>query len=535
MQYIDPYALFELDVQAPEELDRARLKRAKQKVLAEFELSDDIVVTLGGHSLDKATALRLLDELEDPVMRRHHFFLHSQPDLQHFLNENKLRFLRRVPKGEQLGDKDFRKFLSKQLAPVFDRHLSEHLRQEHKPEVSLLIERLDLIDSWDLDSAMKGSIRYLNQNIQSIKAFSEADMAELAVFDDTRLYSMDLMRLMNRLPRVYQHVRNRYGEALKDLALALENRASRTFLAYNMICAASELDTDLSTAEYINYAKVALWRRQREKKASQHTQTDSAWSSSSDDWRNTTTADNPYAQNTEGKGNNNFGCTIGGVIMFVVLMLVISQGKWGSGNNPFSRSYDFNYTPIEMPDFESINRVTDMLDEQESKRERAIFIFDSLEVSDELNWDGYQVEPVELGEEPYKLELSQMFNFGNARAVRINNDSQKDLVFFLVDEEGEKVERHAYVPAGENHLMTLLKVGLKKVALYTGTDWKGGVIGWHGEFLPGFSESVKVFRPGDLKFRNGGTYVRLDKSDSGYMGMNPVEITFDGKRLRKQE
>ena len=97
MQYIDPYTLFDLDPGASEELDRAQIKRAKQKVLAEFELSEEVVIELQGYEVDKATALRLLEELENPEQRQQHWYLHQHPPLQKFMQLQKVRLLKQIP------------------------------------------------------------------------------------------------------------------------------------------------------------------------------------------------------------------------------------------------------------------------------------------------------------------------------------------------------------------------------------------------------------------------------------------------------
>lgn len=506
MQYIDPYALFKLDVQGPEGVTKERLRRVKQRLLAEFELSDDIVIEMGGVKMDKSTALKLLEEMENPEQARLYWYLHSNPQLADFLQNEKLRYLRYLPQGEKLGDKDFRKFLSKRLAPIFDRHLSENIRKGRRPEVSLILQRLDLIDSWDLDDALKSSVRFFNQNVQEIKHLA-GDPVELRKAKTDHLYEAEQVKLLNRFPRVYQHLRNRYADALRELAETYENKLNATHTAYAVICVAAELDTDISTSEYINYLKVELWRRKRTKDQQSWTRSHEEAEPTQDTWteeRNTQSSSGPASSpSSSSSGRNSLW------VAAVILLAVISLFRLCSRSS--STSYSSSDLPSSIVDLDwDLPSATSIF---ERTRNPHLFLFDSLSAASEQSYRGKD-EPVQPDTIPYSTQIFDVdLSWFNVPRIEFRNQSEFDAVIFFMDASTSKIKYHRYVGAQSTLEFDKIPTGEFWVQMYLGREWRDDAVSYFGRKIPGFSQDPLPVTDEHRQFEEGGTTFVMMKDD----------------------
>ncbi len=529
MHYIDPYELFQLNVQAPSEVTKEVLKRARQKILAEFELSDDIVIKKAGAELDKATALQLLEELENPIKRSHHWHLHANPQLKDFLREEKLRYLRYLPEAENLGDAEFRKFLSEQLAPIYDRHLSENIRKGRRPEVSLILQRLDLITDWDMDVALKGAIRYFNQYAQEISQLVDRP-EELRQARVDHLFELEQIKLLNRFPRVYQHVRNRYAESLRKLAETYENKLDQTHTAYAVICVAAELDTDLSTAEYINYLKVELWRRKRQKDQSRWTRTESKESEPKSNYaeqsyqqQNTQRTEEPHVGR-----RNRWWIAVFLIIGAVSLLRLCDRPRR-------SHSFDIDsITKIDIPeiDIPSIELGVDPLTRSLNAQD---YLFDSLADFEAYATDiyiagdnGEGIDDVKIRPDTTSPYHDEIFGFDltwfGVPRIQFRNRSDFDAVVFLVDEAEGKIKYHYFVSAGETAEWREVPENSMGVKLYLGKYWSPVVMSYFDDRMGAFAHPHYMTKEGVETINDGMTYFKT-KKDEGF------EV--DNKRIGK--
>jgi|GEM_PF-6490752 len=533
MQYVDPYALFSFDVHSPEELDRSQLKRAKQKILAEFELSEDIVIDFNGKSLDKATVLQLLEDMESVEKRRHHWILHQHSSLRSFLENPQVRYLRNVPSAEQLGDESFRKFLGYYLAPIFDQVLTQNFKLKRKPEVSLLLQKFELLSPMDQDVAMKGVSRFLNLNIQAIRAVIEGGNDALMGFKDKEIYGSTLMNLMNRLPQAYQHLRNRYADALEDLAIALQNKVRLTNLAFNVICAAAELETDLTTREHVNHMKVEIWQRlraqQKEATGWQHQNQTEPNTQTSNYWETTNPFDTPPIEKKKSKANLVS-------ILVVIGIIILAVNLFRNSRKSYSGATKSKYT-VEIPNINTdlMNSILDEADRNANNKEDLIGFFEALNLEDlPINKELATTRP-ESG-------ASVFPNLVSGEGVKtideliIQNDSQKDLVVFKVDYLTWNVDRSIYIRAGEKVKIEDPIAGVRHLIPYSGTNWAETWVHYGGSSWGGFTQSRSSIPldPGLTEDREPYAVVVLSEPESESMtreDSKTVIVKYDGAEL----
>ena len=530
MQYIDPYTLFDLDPGASEELDRAQIKRAKQKVLAEFELSEEVVIELQGYEVDKATALRLLEELENPEQRQQHWYLHQHPPLQKFMQLQKVRLLKQIPPADQLGDDAFRAFLSQQLVPVFDRLLSDNFRQGRKPEFALLVSRLDLIGPRDRDTAMSGTMRQVNLHLQALNEAASGSVKELIQFEGEEMWSNHLIEMVNRLPDMYQNVRNRYAEALQHLAVRLENDQSNTQKAFKVICAAADLETDLITSDPVNSLKVVLWQRLREKQgqagfrqAGQQQETQSQ--PFEYQWENPDQQDENHQHRTRRRNSGTPVWIAIGLIILVVAFL--TQGKWKGRSYTSGPKVEYTLPSLSELDDLNLDEETRASNQAMDFKEDLFFALKEQEPSSPMARDFVTFT---TGDQPLEdiIPAADVKEVGNSQ-LSIINDSQNELVIFLASYHNATIEDHVYIGRGDTYEFGTLPFELLDVFYYSGTNWAEDVYVFEGGTVGGFTAQSE-----------GPTLFKAKEDDEEYnffaqnIGLEEAHyiLTFDGDRLQ---
>lgn len=85
MPYLDPFALAGLPSDRP--IAPEDLKRAKAKLLAQFELEGKVTIEWKGWKIDRQTVLTLLDDLANPSVLTYHQTVAAHPNLSKFLGQ----------------------------------------------------------------------------------------------------------------------------------------------------------------------------------------------------------------------------------------------------------------------------------------------------------------------------------------------------------------------------------------------------------------------------------------------------------------
>lgn len=488
MAYIDPYEFLQLDIPGPEALDKAQLRRAKKRILAEFELSGEVVVRFGAHELDKSGALKVLAGLEDPREREFHWVIHDTLALKKLLETGYLPALRQVPQAAEMGGADFRKFLSRMIVPLFDEQLVRHIRNDAKPEATIMLRRLDLVDNWDWDTALKRSIRLINEDIQQILEVAKSgDAKRLADFTESRLWSPERINILNEFPVAYRHLRNRYGEALRDLAVLL--------------------DMDHSSADYVRKNKAWLDRMADRQKQPVGQTAETANTQLMDTLQNVmsetqASMDRVQAALNRGRSSGSdsiWGC-VGWLALMVVCIFALVLIRGGSGGSSGYSGY--KYKPITIPkipkiDFEAQDRIQESLKALRRMNENDP-VLDTLIRLHKSGWDdnGRRERP-ETGAQPYPSFLlgDDPIRLHDGLKIELVNRTSHDAVFLLQKTFAGGVETHFYVRSGETYRVREIPSGTYDVQVYAGQGWRSNVVTVEGMPVGAFRNAKELPDP----------------------------------------
>lgn len=253
MAYVNPFDL--LEVGAPGQLDTAQLKREKKRLMAEFELSGEVEIAVGEHRLDKATLLKLFEELEDPEQRSYHAEVAARPMLQKFLTEASLDLFYEAKVGELAGlHPDFLRWLGSHFAVSFNRRLVHALRQQDLEETQVLCREPLPIPTAYQAACFQDSYRYLHQQVEEVENLAKG--IEKGKKPSGRVQEVCdemFIDLLNALPAYFDGVRDRYGLALENLALVVQNQHQRTQLSLFIVRQGLKIQLSEDTHRRLKY------------------------------------------------------------------------------------------------------------------------------------------------------------------------------------------------------------------------------------------------------------------------------------------
>ncbi|MFK7924296.1 MAG: hypothetical protein AB8H47_20230 [Bacteroidia bacterium] len=235
MAYLNPISLLNLDLAGVENQPASEwLKREKKRLLAAFELQDSPVIKINEREVDRATVLKLFSSLEDQTVWQYHRLVAERPALQAFLEEASLDlFYSGDVHSLQATAEDFQAFIAPHFAISYNKRLLHAFRQTDKEEIEILSVQPLPIPSTHLAACYKDTYRNLHRRVSEIEALSQKVEAEKAQPGGEIQEWCDeiLIDVLNQLPAYFEGMRDRYGLALEELAIAVHNTHKRIELS----------------------------------------------------------------------------------------------------------------------------------------------------------------------------------------------------------------------------------------------------------------------------------------------------------------
>lgn len=541
MKFQNPYHLFDIQVNSPEELTSGLLKRIRKKVLAEFELSESPLANFKGHPLDRSSALRLVESLEDPQNCHNFFYLGKYPGLVRFLESGSLKDLRLLPPAVGV-DPEFKKFVSRQMAPVIDAALMQHVKKTRWAAAKDVLKRLEWIESRDMDLVLLGSNRHYKRGIRELEQITEGEEDQLKKTDLSQLYDAGMIDFLNHFPEEFQHLRNQYGKALRLYAIALDETAGRPDLGYKAISRASELETDLTISERIRRTRVNLYSRKNEKRKTEKKTTTTK-----------STSSKQPSSSKDGQTKRRVWRIVAWTFAVVVAIAVGFGIKTENQRDRETRELIESLTNLDLQedfkkDFQEdlladLNPTADSVKLEKIKVDlpdfsRLFYVLRDtlLEGLQNPQLSEAEEERPRTGYQPYKdFENAEMGEPIQAEAV-FSNQSRHDVVVMLEQMTLKKIARHAYVRSGESYTFKNMPMGFYSVVWHMGDHWKADAVAIEEKRYPGFTEVLVSQEAGSPAPVNQMVYISpvlLFEDDAKWR--DKYMIRFEGDTLSQEK
>lgn len=545
MAYIDPIELLQLSVPGTGDLSDDDIRRAKRKLLAEFELSGQITIRYRGAEIDKSTALQAAEALEDPTQRAHYVRLHRHRELQEFLREPRVKVLARIPAGNKLGDADYIKFIGERLVPIYLDLLGGLVRRKDWVAAALLLNRLDLIDSWQHDTVLKPFINHIRLCNRQLNEVNESTPETWKQLWDEQLIDVRMMEAMNRLPRTLQEQRNQYARILANVSLHCIDPIKQVTLAHLIIVAADKLDVDSAAKDRVNKVRAWVWSQLMTFRKETETTTGGTSGSAG-------AGQEAQARSEASSGRQADSRRIYIWLAILLSVVALSLRYCGSSHTPTYTSYlppSFQaeqvdkFTPKVSFDtslfdnlrkLDSVKLILDSRDgdidaileahknEQASQKsaggnkstyERSTYqsprldtiFFRDLIFYETLN--GIQSPPAGseaaspgTGSSPYKGKIrpprAPWDKKEDPEKLMLSNRSTHGAVFFFESLSGGQIIYNYYVGPGEKHLLPDLPTTFYMVRVYHGLDFRDNCATYRGKPIPAFTREASSVETG---------------------------------------
>ncbi len=255
MQYYSPFHFIPTDLIQGNLLDKKALKKAKKRLLAEFELMGTTTILLKEKEVDKDTVLKIFEQLENGKQATFHLKLYQEPSLLAFLENGDTEVFRDSGKLEILFlQHDFLKFIEPYFIEQYNLALYQAIREEDLDLVDRICALSGFPDISQEATAYQRTYRYFKGRIRDLNEAMRKTRKEYLPDNELLPFvSYEQIELWNILPDYFDSPRNEYALELEDLALYLHNTHRRSTLGVFVLEQGLALNINDETESRLNY------------------------------------------------------------------------------------------------------------------------------------------------------------------------------------------------------------------------------------------------------------------------------------------
>lgn len=229
MQYINPIEILGLsNVADTTNIDNEIVKKAKRKLFADIDLSDNGLLEYYGLQLTKGDCEKVIDELSNNDLKEFYMYLATNKKLNNFLvNGNDDVFIN-FKQDSIYKLPEFVKFISPHFAPKFDKVLLKAFEAENVEETKSILNTSSLISQTDLNTAFRSVSNNIQNKILEIDEITKDIKNEESIFDEDDIENVvELVKknfpakTLNCLPQYFQSQILKTAKSVNFLQLSI--------------------------------------------------------------------------------------------------------------------------------------------------------------------------------------------------------------------------------------------------------------------------------------------------------------------------
>ncbi|MBK9482694.1 MAG: hypothetical protein IPO02_12110 [Bacteroidetes bacterium] len=192
-------------------IDNEIVKKAKRKLFADIDLSDNGVFEYYGLQLTKGNCEKAIDELTNNDFKEFYLYLANNKPLNEFLASGKEAIFKNFKQDSIFKLPEFVKFISPYFAPKFDKALLTAFENDNADLTKAILNTSSLIAQTDLNSAFKSVSNNIQNKIAEIDEITKDIKNEESSYDEDDIE--DVVQLvkdhfptntLNCLPQYFQ-------------------------------------------------------------------------------------------------------------------------------------------------------------------------------------------------------------------------------------------------------------------------------------------------------------------------------------------
>jgi hypothetical protein len=281
MVYINPIEILKLNDEEVNSIDSNVIRKAKRKLFAEIDLSDDGLYDYYEQKITKSDCERAIDELENSNKFEFYYHLATNHVLNSFLANGNTEFLVK-PKQESIYKlPEFINFISPYLSKKIDSLLLKAFQNKNLELFSSIIRINYLIAKEDFTNPYKSLSNEIEQRIiETDKLTADIKEGESAFSDENIESIFNIVadkfpiEFLNKLPLYFQSQINKIATSINYLQLNIWNEFDSTTVSLNLLEHLLSLNIESVTKptfeKNFEIVKKAYEKRKEEEKLQQH-------------------------------------------------------------------------------------------------------------------------------------------------------------------------------------------------------------------------------------------------------------------------
>jgi hypothetical protein len=243
MQYINPVEILQLSYVADSsQIDSDTIKKAKRRLFADIDLSDDGHFNYYGLKLSKGDCERAIDELSNNDLKEFYLYLTSNKKLNEFLVNGNENVFSSFKQDSIFKLPDFVKFISPYYAPKFDKALASAFEDEDVELLKSILKTSFLISQDNVNAAYKSVSIILQNRLSELSEIRTDIKNEESVYDNDDIHEIvDLVtdyfptEPLNCLPNYFQSQILKIANEINYLNVAIWDNFDTTQVSQDLL------------------------------------------------------------------------------------------------------------------------------------------------------------------------------------------------------------------------------------------------------------------------------------------------------------
>ena len=243
MQYINPIEILGLsNVNDTTSIDNEIVRKAKRKLFADIDLSDNGFLEYYGLQLTKSDCEKVIDELANNDLKEFHFFIAINKNFNSFLINGSLENEKEGLKGKTHKLPEFVKFVSPYFAPKFDKALLMAFESNDFKKTRLILNTTYLISPDQINTAYKSVSNHIQNRITEIDEITREIKNEESDYDEDNI--ADIVKIVkekfttqtiNCLPQYFQSQILKIAKSINFLQLSIWDAYDNTQVPHDLL------------------------------------------------------------------------------------------------------------------------------------------------------------------------------------------------------------------------------------------------------------------------------------------------------------
>lgn len=251
MSFVNPIKILDLSGVQLAEITPALIKKAKRKVFADIDLSDDGLLTTNGISYTKQEVEKAVNQLDDQDYVEYYYFISNNKKLESFLTKADISLFENFTREPFYVLPEFINFISPFFAASFNKAILHSYTHEYLNTFKLLSTSQLLVTPPDRLKAFKSVIDYLNNQKNTLDEIvtelrnNHQAYTLTAITEKFKQYQQKIdAPKVNALPVIFSEQVNQLAISFRNLSVNIFNAHRDYPLSLEVIKYAGNFNTN---------------------------------------------------------------------------------------------------------------------------------------------------------------------------------------------------------------------------------------------------------------------------------------------------